>query len=252
MVMGIPDIITDVIKSIMPINWTTHLNRNWQFITRILIGVSLGVSLLWLSIPRTMAAFLNLPGDPVLENIQLGKPVTIDDLNNFVSSRKNSLEWVESGRTWTDLGLAYLQLAKQVGYDTEEGTEYTAKSAQALKAGLSLAPASPYAWARLAFLGLQPQNYGIDAKHALIMSLLTGPFERRLASTRIQYALALWDKLEARQQKMIYGQIVFLDRFSRGRLLKLARRNRKSRTIVLTALAKAPERQESFRLALAK
>ncbi|MDP6832675.1 MAG: hypothetical protein QF512_17095, partial [Alphaproteobacteria bacterium] len=123
-------------------------------------------------------------------------------------------------------------------------------STEALKTGLSKSPANPYAWARLAYLGLRLEGEVVDAKDALIMSLFTGPFERSLVHSRIEYALAIWHQLDASQQTMIHEQIVLLARIDRRRLYAIARQNPNYRVIALTALAPHPERQAALRAAL--
>ena len=252
MATAIPDIITAATKSTMPTDRTSRPARFWPELMRLAIGLSLGLALIWLAVPRTVGAFLNLPGDPVLEAMQTGRPVSNEELHRFVLSRERSLKWVDDGRAWSDLGLAHLRLAELSGYDTFSGVGYLAASTEALKTGLSKSPANPYAWARLAYLGLRQEGEGIDAKEALIMSLFTGPFERSLVDSRIEYALVIWHQLDVGQQDMIHEQIVFLARFDRRRLYQIARQDPSYRVIALTALAPPPERQAALRAALKK
>ncbi|MBL6952719.1 MAG: hypothetical protein ISR50_08800 [Alphaproteobacteria bacterium] len=228
------------------------LLRRWPETARILIGLGLGLALLWLATPRTMAAFLSLPGDPVLQAMQTDGPVTSDDLRGFIASRENALAWIDAGRTWTDLSLGYLRLAGQTGDDGTSASNYLEISAKALKTGLSKAPANPYAWARLSYLDLRLEGAGRDAKNSLNLSLFTGPYERLLAESRIEYALAVWYELTVTQQALVHDQIVFLDRFDRRRLLGIIRQNRNAKVIALTALAPYPERQAAVRAALKK
>ncbi len=252
--MVTPEIITAVTKSTMPIKPTgirlARLLRIWPEGVRIAAGLALGLALIWLAIPRTMAAFINLPGDPVLRAIQLGEPVTGDDLNGFIASREHALEWIDTGRAWTDLGLGYLNLAKQAGYGTKSGSIYIEQGAKAVETGLSKAPANAYAWARLTFLKLRRKDQNADAKNSLVLSLFTGPYERSLAPSRIRYGLAVWHRLNASQQALVHDQIVFLDRFDRRRLHQIVGNNRNLKVIALTALASHPERQAALRAAL--
>lgn len=229
---------------------TRQLLRSWPETTRTLIALCLGLVLLWLAIPRTVVAFMNLPGDPVRQAIQTGGPVTGDDLHGLVSSRENALQWNNGGRIWADLGLAYMLLARQAGYATVAGTDYLEMSAKAIETGLSKAPADPYAWTRKSFIDLQLEGPGRSAKNALILSLFTGPYERSLAHSRIQYAFSVWHRLNASQQAMVHTQIEFLDRFNRSRLVQIIGKNRHAQVIALTALASHPERQAILRAKL--
>jgi hypothetical protein len=252
--MVTPEIITAVTKNIMPIKPAgtrpARRLRIWSEGTRIVAGLALGLALIWLAMPRTMAAFSNLPGDPVLRAMQSGQPVTGDDLHGFIASREHALEWIDAGRAWTDLGLAYINLAKQAGYNTKSGRINIEQGAKAVEAGLSKTPANAYAWARLTFLNLRRNDRDVDARNSLVLSLFTGPYERSLAHTRIQYGLAVWHSLNASQQALVHDQIVFLDRFDRRRLHQIVRKNRNLKVIALTALANYPERQTALRAAL--
>jgi hypothetical protein len=250
--MVIRDIITVATKSIMPTKRPVRAAPLYYEIVRGILGLSLAFALLWLAVPRTMAAFLHVPGDLILRSIQTNQTVSNEDLHQFIVSRQNALEWVDGGRTWSDQGLAYLRLAENTGYASFAGQGYLAEGAEALKRGLSKAPASPYAWARLAYLRLLQDGMGGAAKRALMMSLFTGPLERRLIDSRIQYGLIIWHQLDASQQSMIHKQILLLDKTNRQRLYHIVRQNPNYRVIALTALASYPERQAVLRAALAK
>ena len=252
MAMATRDTTTAATKNIMPTRGPTRAGGIWPEWGRIAVGLCLGIALVYLAVPRTMAAFLHLPGNPILETIQTGGSASGAELQILADSRENGLTWVDAGRAWTDLSLAYLTLAEEAGYDTDVGAAYLAQSVRALKTGSSKGPANPYAWARLTFLGLESNGPEVESKSALIMSLFTGPYERSLAQSRIQYGITLWHRLDAAQQALIYDQIVFLDRFEPRQVIEIARQNQKSRIIVLTALADRPKRQAALRAALGK
>jgi hypothetical protein len=78
-----------------------------------ILGIALSIALLGLTVPRTMAAFLALPGDHVLWRIQDGRAVTPAQLDTLAASRKRALEWVASALLYTDLHLAERMLAKK-------------------------------------------------------------------------------------------------------------------------------------------
>jgi hypothetical protein len=219
---------------------------------RLVIGLSLAAALIWLAFPRTISAIMNLPGDPILQAIQNGRPADNEELLKLISSRDKGLEWTDDGRAWTDQGLAYMRLAEQSGHGTAAGIGYMEAGVEALKTGLSKAPANPYAWARLSYLGLRMDGADSIAKPALIMSLFTGPFERALVDSRIQYALSIWHQLDASQQALVHDQIILLERFDRRRLYQITRQDPSYRVIALTSLAAYPERQAALRAASKK
>ena len=81
-----------------------------------LLPLLLAMSLLYLGAPRTIAAFVSLPSDYLLERIRIGESVNARDLDILITSRERALVWVEAGRVQTDLALAQLVLAKASGH----------------------------------------------------------------------------------------------------------------------------------------
>lgn len=61
----------------------------------------LAVGLLYLGAPRTTAAFVSLPGDYLLEKIQIRESVSARDLETLIISRERALAWV-GGRAGPD------------------------------------------------------------------------------------------------------------------------------------------------------
>ena len=74
-----------------------------------------GAVLVVAGIPRTIAAFTMLPGDSVLREIQKRRPVERDNLGVLIVAQGRGLFFGESGRKWTDLGLAQMLLAHEEG-----------------------------------------------------------------------------------------------------------------------------------------
>ena len=71
-----------------------------------LLPLLLAVGLLYLGAPRTIAAFVSLPGDYLLEQIQIRESVSTRNLETLIISRERALTWVEAGPVHTDLSLA--------------------------------------------------------------------------------------------------------------------------------------------------
>lgn len=217
------------------------------------IGLLAGVLVLGLAVPRTIAAFQLLPGDPVLESVRSGKAVSREQLQALMESRKDAREWLPSGRIQGDLALARLELARREGYGGETGEGYLRDGLQALEAGLSLSPADPHAWARLAFVRIKNGSAAADVRRALFLSILTGPYEKRLAISRIQYAILLWDRLAADERSLVLDQISWAERIGKRRaLVDMARRHKKADAIIFLAVARDPKRLRGYLRSLKK
>ena len=72
------------------------------------IALVLGMALLWLGVPRLVAAFLTLPGDSTLRRLQEQQAIAPNELETVIESRAAALRWVSSGRLYTDRALGRL------------------------------------------------------------------------------------------------------------------------------------------------
>ncbi len=213
-----------------------------------LIGFLAGILVLGLAVPRTIAAFQLLPAGPVLDAVRSGDVVSGEALQTVISSSEDALGWLPSAHTQEDLSLAHLELAKPQGYGgSETGRRHLSDGLRALKAGLSLSPADPYAWARLAFIRIKNGGSATGVKRALFLSFLTGPYEKRLAISRIQYAILLWNKLSTDERSLVLDQISWAERTGKRRaLVAMAKRDRKADAIIFLAVARDPKRLRGY------
>lgn len=188
-----------------------------------------------------------LPGDPVLNAIQSGDDVRRSELEDLASSREAALGWIESGRAWTDLGLAQVRLANKAGLDG--GRRLLEESVSSLRRGLGLAPANSFAWARLAYVELARGGPSTAVTEALNMSMLTAPYEPRLLYSRLDLSLLVWRQFDEEGRALVAQQVRYAWEMSRPRLARLAQKRNASR-IVADALADDPKDVNDFHDAL--
>ena len=181
-----------------------------------------GAVLVVAGIPRTIAAFTMLPGDPVLREIQNLRPVERDNLDVLIVAQGRGLFFDESGRKWTDLGLAQLLLAREEGVQGGIGKEMVSEAIASLKTGLALAPANPFAWTRLAFAQSLITGPSPSVASALRMALLTARYEPRLLFIRLELCLQSWSYFRPDDRELVYGQVRFAWRKKPKRLVDLA------------------------------
>ena len=214
----------------------------WSRGAAIGIALLLGVSILWLGVPRLVAAFLLLPGDGTVKRIQAKMPVTEKKLAELVSSRENALEWVTSGRLRTDLALGRLMLGRGEG---QIPSSQINQSIRDLKAGLAVAPANPYAWARLAVAEQLAGGPSTSVASALVMSVVTGPYEPDLIPLRLDLGFQNWRHLSSRDRDLVRQQIRFGWVRSKKRILEMSRDPR-SLAIIRAALVRNPGSLAAF------
>ena len=181
-----------------------------------------GAVLVVAGIPRTIAAFTMLPGDPVLREIQNLRPVEQDSLDVLITAQGRGLFFGESGRKWTDLGLAQLLLAREQGVQGGFGKEMVSEAIASLKTGLALAPANPFAWTRLAYARSLLSGPSPSVASALRMAMLTARYEPRLLFIRLELCLQSWSYFRPDDRELVYREVRFAWRKKPKRLVDLA------------------------------
>lgn len=160
-------------------------------------AVIVGVLLLALALPRLGAAVAELPGRPVLEALEAGRPVDNAALHRLAAAAERSFALVPAGDAKRAEAAARVRLGD---------------GATALAEGLALSPADPYGWLRLAHV--------TGDSRALALSLRTGPWERELAHDRVAVAARLLPALDHATRQAIYAQVVWLWDLDAPRLLR--------------------------------
>ncbi len=181
-----------------------------------------GAVLLIGGVPRTIAALAVLPGGPVLREIQNLRPVGRDDLEILVASQRRGLRFGESGRKWTDLGLAQLLLAREQGVPGGIKIEMVSPAIASLKTGLALAPANPFAWTRLAYAQLLMMGPSPSVVSALRMAMLTARYEPRLLFIRLELCFQSWSYFKPEDRELVFQQIRLAWRKNGKRLVDMA------------------------------
>ena len=145
---------------------------------RRVVGVATGLGaalLIALAAPRLLASVSVLPSAPTLNRLQSLQPVETAALRRLVRNQRRALVWQAGGRTWTDLGLAQLLLAERLADTDPRASSASPRRKQALTEGLSVAPANPFAWSRLAYAEAMLAGWSERAVSALRMAFITGP-----------------------------------------------------------------------------
>ena len=181
-----------------------------------------GAVLLVGAVPRTIAALAMLPGGPVLREIQNLRPVGRDDLEILIASQRRGLRFGESGRKWTDLGLAQLLLAREQGVRGGIKIEMVSQAIASLETGLAPAPANPFAWTRLAYAHSLMTGPSPSVASALHMALLTARYEPRLLFIRLELCLGSWSFFRTDNHELVFQQVRLAWRKNGKRLVDMA------------------------------
>lgn len=169
-------------------------------------GVAAAV-LLALAVPRLFADFTLLASARTLNGIQSLRPIETADLGRLIRNQRRALVWRPSGRTWTDLGLAQLLIAERLPREDPKWREQFEAANRALIEGLSLVPANPFAWSRLAYAEAILSGWSPPATAALRMAFITSPHEPRLIWPRLRLSFSAWPNIPLEDQDLVLQQV---------------------------------------------
>lgn len=172
----------------------------------VILAAVMAVSLLWLAVPRTLAALAGLEGDAILRDLRLtGAAVDSDTLAAGAASLERRAAWHEAGLTDIDDGLLLFRQSRQTSSPAEQ-RRLLEQATLRLEQGLALAPGNPSAWAQLAQIrALRGDRTGAGA--ALRLSMLTGAVTPSIMSSRLALGLYLLEELDTETRTLLAGQV---------------------------------------------
>jgi hypothetical protein len=158
------------------------------------LTIAVGLLLLGLAVPRSMANILLLPGNSALDQLRAGETITADGYNRILSSRDAALQWVELPQARLDLGLTLYLMSQEARRLRVESRRALLEARRQLKLGLVASPAQVQAWLWLADIEQVLGNLD-EAAQAVRLSLLSAPHDVNFPASRARMALLLWERL---------------------------------------------------------
>ncbi len=182
-----------------------------------------GLLLLWLAVPRTVAYAKLASGDKFMVALSRGKSLTPRQLLAAISGRREALAWLDLPDAWIDMGGLYLALARRDTLSQEDRSGFLDSSVRYFERGLMAAPSRPFAWAQLAQVNhlKDPASRAVDS--LLRMSVTTGPREPRLISQRVRIGFAARANLSAEAAHNIGEEVRLWAKYDAWRLADWAR-----------------------------
>ena len=174
--------------------------------TWLAVGLSAGCAagLLYLAVPRAVAALLALPGNPAGLQMQTQGSIDPQAAGVLRATRQRYLLWANSPRAWAQLGYAQRTLAyTRPGPDRRPDPQMLERAAASYEKALGASPADPTAWSNLAFLRYALSGPTASATAAFSMALLTGPVMIRQTAFRLDLAFRLWPSLSAEDRRLV-------------------------------------------------
>ena len=178
--------------------------------------------LLVTAVPRTLGVVLTARSEPVLRKLQDQQPVYMDELKTLANALESGQFWLNDGRIRTDLGLAYLLIAEKMQRTDSNASVYLQRAIDELKAGLTRAPANPYAWARLAYAEALSRGWSPLAVSSLRLAMITAPHEPRLLWPRLRMAFLALPHMPSGDRGIVLRQVRAAWNADREELTRLA------------------------------
>jgi hypothetical protein len=196
--------------------------------------------LIALGLPRTIGVLVSADGEPVLRKLQEQQPVSVDELTTLIEAQQSAAFWLSDGRILTDLGLGALLLSENQPRGDPAARAALSQAITALEEGVARAPASPYAWSRLAYARALAEGWSPRTLAALRLALITAPYEPRLLWSRLRMAFLAWPQMASEDREVVYQQVRWAWQANPKELAQLAVEAQQL-NLVRAALARMPE-----------
>ena len=218
-------------------------------ITIKIIGILIGVAILALAIPQSVSHIKYSLLKPRLEMAQKQGEKSTDKLLEIYNSQLKAGELWSSASFYSSIFFTEIDIAKSVS-DKSLSQEWLVKAHESAVQSILKNPSDPYSWSRFSYI--RNVIFGANAKstRAVVMSVLTGPFEKSLIFNQINYALIDWQYLSPDEQILINEAIVKADNLDRKRLVHFAKSNPQWMKIIVQALSVDRKRLGGFVRAL--
>ena len=178
-----------------------------QPVVAIVACAGLGLLLMVLATPRTIAAWSAFAAGPALDTIFNGRTPSDDELNAAVLGLERAVSWSSSGGRLTNLALLRAVQAERLPFDSPHRQELLMQAEDLLTRGLSDNPADGYAWLRLAVVRSVRGAESRRVVDALMQSVDTAPNARHLWLSRIEMMLRYWPDFSVDELLMMRSQI---------------------------------------------
>lgn len=183
-----------------------RLSHPARFVTTI-VAVLLGLLLLGLAVPRTIAAWWGLDAEPALDKMQAGQPPTELELDVAKRGLRNALHWVPTSRRMAALGALELLEARMQPLHDPKRAALLAEAEGHLTEALVRGSADSTAWYHLALLRTMNDAGGRQVASAVVESLRMAPRQRDLWMPRATLLLRYWRFLDEGELQEFRSQL---------------------------------------------
>lgn len=189
------------------------------------IAVALAALLLWLAVPRFIAALYAVPCQEVIDAVKHNRRLPLARLRACLPDQRSRLRWDDSRSAPAELGLLYGAIARHPDLDPLARREHLQQAEAMTALAVSRAPLDTELWTRLAWFRWSLRYAPYKVLSALRQATLSASYEPSLTFHRLR----LWMQLaitgmafELDDQQLVARQIGFAAGLDPDRLTRLA------------------------------
>ena len=156
---------------------------------------------------RLVAALLLVPVHSTISALEAQESVSDEDLDALIRAERRVLAVRDRPRDWSNIGMALALKAIPLSADDPQRLQLLEEAIDALQHSLAQAPSMPNVWLRLANVEAGAMGHADLALRYFDLSLMTGPNEPQLYTSRITLGIALWPYLVSSERLELFAQM---------------------------------------------
>lgn len=171
------------------------------------IAALVAAGLLWLAVPRTVAAFAALPADWIADRLYRGRTVEPSQIDRVIGTRAHALSWVDSPPHHLDLARAHF--ARGIaGGRPGGGPDIAAldRAVAAAREAVTRSPADPWPWGELARAQHARPGGATGTVPVFSTAMVLGPDWPGAPFRNLDLGLALWPSLGTDDRTLLFRQ----------------------------------------------
>jgi hypothetical protein len=180
---------------------------DWIGLTAAALAFGLGVSLLILAIPRSIASIGVATGPAGLSTLLSGQRIPLSELRESHDALESALRWDRPSRYVANFSVVEFELALAYPDDSPERTTWLKQAEERTVEALKANPADGRSWLRLATIRTARRAAPRDIAVPLIASLDMSPNDHSLWRQRIDLLMYYWGDLTSDELLVMRHQV---------------------------------------------
>ena len=181
---------------------TKSVNQVFAFFV---LFISMG--LVNVALPRFRAAFNYIPVDTAVERLKRKQVLAMEKIPHLIEVGKESIDLFDSAGYWDDISALKLYQIQSGNKASNAYQESLTKVQHYIHQSLSRSPANSYLWYKLAIVLLLKQIAVAESADALMMSIMTGPFEPGIMLDRLRLCFLTFPVFKGEDRELLASQV---------------------------------------------